>query len=143
MLKGLDPLLSAELLHVLALMGHGDELVIADANFPAAANARRLIAMPGTDVPELARAVLSVFPLDTFVEKPLIRMAVDGDADSIPPVIFDVLAVAVAAGEGPAHFAVLERHAFYERARTAFAIVATGERRGYANVIMKKGVVSA
>jgi L-fucose mutarotase len=143
MLKGLDPLLGAELLHVLALMGHGDELVIADANFPAASNARRLIAMPGTDVPELARAVLSVFPLDSFVDRSLVRMAVDGDEGAIPPAISEVAAVVLAAGEGPADFAVLERHAFYERARSAFAIVATGERRGYANVIMKKGVVSA
>lgn len=143
MLKGLHPLLGAELIHVLALMGHGDELVIADANFPAAANARRLIAMPGTDVPELAHAVLSVFPLDTFVDRPLVRMAVDGDEGAIPPVISEVAALALAAGEGTGHFAVLERHAFYERARAAFAIVATGERRGYANIIMKKGVVSA
>jgi L-fucose mutarotase len=141
MLKGIHPLLGSELLHVLALMGHGDELVIADANFPAAANARRLITMPGIGVPQVVQAVLSVFPLDTFVDRPLVRMAVDGDEGTIPDVIAEVSALAVAAGEGPGRFEALERHAFYERARGAFAVVATGERRAYANVIMKKGVV--
>jgi L-fucose mutarotase len=139
MLKGLSPLLSADLLHVLASMGHGDEIVLADANFPATTHARRLVSMPGVDAPQVLDAVLSVLPLDDFVAQAALTMQVVGDAAAVPEVVkaFD----ATLARHGCPASAALERFAFYERAAAAFAIVATGERRIYGNILLKKGVV--
>ena len=141
MLKGLSPLLSPDLLHVLASMGHGDELVLADANFPAATHAKRLVQLPGGSAPEVLDAVLGLLPLDDFVAQPALTMQVVGAADSRPPVVaeFDALL----AKHGCSSSAALERFAFYERAASAFAIVATGERRVYGNILLKKGVVRA
>ena len=139
MLKGLPPLLSPDLLHVLASMGHGDELVLADANFPAATHARRLIHLPGTSAPEVLRAVLQVFPLDDFVPQAALTMQVVGDPATRPPVVMEFDAVLHA--HGCAASASLERFAFYTRAAGAFAIVATGETRIYGNLLLKKGVV--
>ena len=141
MLKGLSPLLSPELLHLLASMGHGDEIVLADANFPAATHARRLVHLPGTGAPDLLDAVLDVFPLDDFVAQAVLTMQVVGDASSTPPVVgeFDV----VLQRHGCNRSAALERFAFYQRAAGAFAIVATGETRAYGNILLKKGVVRA
>jgi len=141
-LKGLDPLLGPDLLHALASMGHGDELVIADANFPSAALARRLIDLRGVDAPAAARAILSVLPLDSFVAEPALVMTVVDDPQDVPPVVgaFECL-VAAAAGR-PVALGRLEREAFYARARGAFAIVRTGERRLYGNLILVKGIVA-
>lgn len=139
MLKGLSPLLSPELLHVLASMGHGDELVLADANFPAASHARRLVAMPGVPAAQVLDAVLSVFPLDDFVPHAALTMQVVGDPDAVPPAVQDFDAVLRRHGGAPS--AGLERFAFYQRAAAAFAIVATGELRVYGNILLKKGVV--
>jgi L-fucose mutarotase len=142
MLKGLDPLLSPELLHALRAMGHGDELAIVDANFPATTMVRRLIRLDGVSAPAALGAVLSVLPLDGFVESPVAVMAVVGDAEAVPEAVADFRKV-VAATEGrPVPFASLERFAFYARVREAFAVVATGERRLYGNVIVKKGVIA-
>ena len=139
MLKGLSPLLTPDLLHVLASMGHGDELVIADANFPAATHARRLVRLPGVDAPRVLDAVLSVLPLDDFVDQPALTMQVVGDAHAVPPVVqaFDASLLR----HGAAASTSIERFAFYERASAAFAIVATGECRVYGNILLKKGVV--
>ena len=139
MLKGLSPLLTTDLLHVLASMGHGDEIVLADANFPAATHARRLVSMPGVDAPQVLAAVLSVLPLDDFVAQAALTMQVVGDATAVPEVVqaFD----ATLARHGCQPSAGLERIAFYQRAAGAFAIVATGERRIYGNILLKKGVV--
>ena len=139
MLKGLSPLLTPDLLHVLASMGHGDEIVLADVNFPAARHARRLVPMPGIDAPQVLEAVLSVMPLDDFVEQAAWTMQVVGDADAVPEVVqaFD----ATLHRHGVAASSSIERFAFYERAAAAFAIVATGERRVYGNILLKKGVV--
>lgn len=139
MLKGIPPLLSPDLLHVLASMGHGDELVLADANFPAATHARRLIQLPGTSAPAVLQAVLQVFPLDDFVPQAAFTMQVVDDPHARPPVVaeFDALLQA----QGCAASAALERFAFYARAASAFAIVATGETRIYGNLLLKKGVV--
>ena len=139
MLKGLSPLLSPDLLHVLASMGHGDEIVLADANFPAATHAKRLVHMPGTSAPAVLDAVLSVLPLDDFVAQPALTMQVVGDAGARPPVVDDFDAVLRQHGFGAS--SALERFAFYERAAKAFAIVATGETRIYGNLMLKKGVV--
>lgn len=142
MLKGIHPLLSPELLHALASMGHGDELVIADANFPAASNARRLVESPGVGSPDLLAAVLSVFPLDTRVTPAVFTMEVTGDPQAVPPPVAEFAAVLTAQGMADIEMGHLERHAFYERARGAFAIVRTGEMRRFGNILLVKGVVA-
>lgn len=139
MLKGLSPLLSPDLLHVLASMGHGDEIVLADANFPAATHARRLVRLPGVPAPQVLDAVLSVLPLDDFVPHAAVTMQVVGDTAAVPEVVRDFGTVLQRHGHGPAE--ALERFAFYERAAAAFAVVATGETRVYGNILLKKGVV--
>jgi L-fucose mutarotase len=140
MLKGLSPLLSPDLLHVLASMGHGDEIVLADANFPAATHAKRLVYLPGLRAPDVLDAVLSVMPLDTFVPQAAFTMQVGGDPTAVPEVVAEFNAVLK---NRDCQAAVsLERFAFYERAAQAFAVVATGETRLYGNILLKKGVVS-
>jgi L-fucose mutarotase len=142
MLKGLDPVLGPDLLYVLAAMGHGDELVVADGNFPAATVARRLVRLDGVDAPRALRAILSVLPLDTFT-RPAAVMAVVGDAAAVPEPVREFQALVDAAAGRPVALEALERFAFYERARAAFAVIATGERRPYGNILLVKGVVSA
>ena len=139
MLKGLSPLLSADLLHVLASMGHGDEIVLADANFPAVTHARRLVRLPGVAAPAVLDAVLSVLPLDDFAPEPALTMQVVGDAAAVPEAVRDF--TSVLARHGAAAPASLERFAFYARAASAFAVVATGETRTYGNILLRKGVV--
>ena len=141
MLKGIDPLLGPDLLRVLAAMGHGDELVIVDANFPAEANAGRLVRLDDVPATRAAEAILSLLPLDEYVEAPAAVMAVVGDPDAEPEVWAEFRQIAEAAHGGPVGFERVERFAFYERARQAFAIVATGERRLYGNLILTKGVL--
>lgn len=146
MLKGLDPLLGADLLHVLRSMGHGDELTICDSNFPADQVARqtvsgRLIRLDGVDLARTLQAILSVMPLDTFTAHAAYRMEVVGDPAQIPPVMQQAQAVIDRAEGRPFPMAALERFAFYERARKAYAVVATGEPRFYGNVILTKGVI--
>jgi L-fucose mutarotase len=141
MLKGLDPLLGPELLHVLAAMGHGDELVVADANFPATSVARRLVRLDGVDAPRAVRAILSVLPLDTFTPAPVAVMAVVGDPAAVPPLVREFQPIVDAAAGRAVRFEALERFAFYERARAAFAVVSTGDLRPYGNVLLVKGVV--
>jgi L-fucose mutarotase len=141
-LKGLDPLLGPDLLHALASMGHGDALVIADANFPSAALARRLIDLRGVDAPTAARAILSVLPLDSFVAEPALVMEVVDDPHAVPPVVAELERVVGAAAGRPQTLGRLERSAFYARAGDAFAIVRTGERRLYGNLILVKGIVA-
>jgi L-fucose mutarotase len=139
MLKGISPLLTPDLLHVLASMGHGDELALVDANFPAATHARRLVRLPGSPVPAVLDAVLQLLPLDDFVSQAALTMQVVGDPAARPPVVAEFDAVLQQHGCPPS--TALERFAFYERAAAAFAIVATGEVRIYGNILLKKGVV--
>ena len=141
MLKGIDPILGPDLLRVLAAMGHGDEVVIADANFPAEANARRLVRVDGADATRTAEAILSLLPLDEYVEAPAAVMAVVGEPEAELAIVADFRRIAETAHGAPVGFARVERLAFYERARQAFAIVATGERRPYGNLILTKGVL--
>lgn len=140
MLKGIDPLLGPELLAMLRAMGHGDEIVIADANFPADANAQRLIRLDGVPGPRVVEAIVSVLPLDDFVPEAAFRMQDSGAPDVIPPVCQAYAAILKAAGYDRA-IAPIERHAFYERAREAYGIVATGEPRFWGNLILKKGAI--
>jgi len=143
MLKLLHPLLGPDLLHALASMGHGDEIAIVDANFPAAALARRLVRVDGADAVQVLAAVLTLLPLDSFVEAPLSTMAVVGDAAAVPEAVH-AFADAAAKAEGRVvAWQALAREAFYERARNAFAIVQTGETRLYGNLLLRKGVVAA
>ena len=141
MLKGIPEILSPEFLAILAAMGHGDEIVIADGNYPAAANARRLVRCDGHNVPELLEAVLTLMPLDQYVERPAALMAVV-PGDNTKPTIWDTYRTIVGKHEAEfTDFEFVERFAFYERSRGAFAVVATSERALYANIILKKGVL--
>lgn len=139
MLKGIDPLLGPELLAILRAMGHGDEIVIADANFPSKSLAKRLIRVDGVDATRMVAAVVSLMPLDDFAAAAF-RMAVVNAAAAVPPITREFERALQQAGEARSIEAI-ERHAFYERARNAFAIVATGETRLYGNLILKKGVI--
>jgi L-fucose mutarotase len=135
MLRGIDPILGPDLLFVLRAMGHGDEIAVVDANYPATEGAKRLIRADGIDAVRMAGAILSVLPLDDFVETAAFRMAVVvDDPQAVPPVIREFERMV-------GRIATLERSAFYARARSCFAIVATGERRLYGNLILKKGVI--
>ena len=141
MLKGISPLISPELIKILMEMGHGDELVIADANFPAASVARRLARADGQAAPALITAILQVFPLDQYVEKPAGVMAVV-PGDPYKPLIWDEYRAIIRKAEPDfKDFEQIERFAFYERAKNAYAVLATGEMALYANLILKKGVV--
>lgn len=143
MLKGIDPLLNADVLYALRAMGHGDDLIIADTNFPSDSIARETVLgkVLRIDRPaaEVIKAILSVYPIDTFVDDAAARMEVVGEPNSILPVMDDVQAEISAAG-GPAMIGV-ERFAFYERAKTAYAVVQTGERRFYGCFALRKGVI--
>lgn len=141
MLKALHPLLGPDLLHALASMGHGDEIAIVDANFPAAACARRLVRMDGCGAVQVLTAVLGVLPLDDFVAAPLATMRVVEAADEAPAIALEFQDAATRAEGRPVAAEALEREAFYARARGAFAIVQTGETRLYGNVMLRKGVV--
>lgn len=138
MLLCLDPHLSPDLLHALAAMGHGDRIVLVDANYPAT-RGRRTIAMPGIDVVTVLKAVLSVLPCDTFVPDPAAIMQVVGDPHAVPPVVAEMNAVLAA--QGWPNAVGIERHAFYTAAESAYAIVQTGERRFYGNILLTKGVI--
>lgn len=137
-LIGLDPLLTPDLLHALATMGHGDTIVLVDANYPAA-RGRRLIAVPGAGVVPLLRAVLTLLPLDSFVPHPAQVMQVVDAPDTVPPAVVEMNEVLRMHGAQPARG--IERHAFYREAEQAYAIVSTGERRFYGNILLIKGVI--
>lgn len=141
MLKGISSIISPELLKILMEMGHGDELVIGDGNFPAAANAQRLVRLDGHGVPEILEAILQLFPLDSYVEAPVSLMQVT-PGDPCRPTIWETYHELADRYEGrEVPFEMVERFAFYDRAKTAYAIVASGESALYANIILRKGVV--
>jgi L-fucose mutarotase len=146
MLKNIDPLLTAELLSVLAAMGHGDELAVTDANFPADSVARgtchgQVISVAGASLSAVVGAILSVLPLDEFVDAPVRRMAIDVTPDELPEVQQEVQALIDAVSGKHWPMGVLERFAFYEAAHGCYAVVLTGERRFYGNVLIKKGAI--
>jgi L-fucose mutarotase len=141
MLKGVPSIISPELMKVLLEMGHGDEIVIADGNFPAATCAQRLVRADGHPAVPLLEAVLRFLPLDIYVEKPVALMQVVPGDNTKPAIWNEYRQVVLASGEKFSDFDYVERFAFYERAKKAFAVVATSEKALYANVILKKGVV--
>lgn len=145
MLKNLDPILTPELLWVLRAMGHGDDLVLSDANFPAqsVAGDKHLIRLQGVDIPRAARAILSVMPLDSFVEHPVLRMEVVGKPDYLPPVQQEMQREIDRAEGKLLPMGSIERFAFYDAARKGFAVVTTSEMRGYGCFLLKKGVILA
>lgn len=140
MLKGIPPILSPDLLKCLMEMGHSDEIVIADGNFPGASHGARLMHCDGHGVPEVLSAILKLFPLDTYVECPVALMAVV-PGDPVVPTIWDKYKQIIQQNQENVSLEFMERFAFYERAKKAYAVVTTGETALYANVILKKGVV--
>lgn len=147
MLKGIDPALSAELLHVLMAMGHGDELLVCDVNHPAASIAKattwgRLVDMAGATIPRALEAILSLMPLDDFVDAPVARMAVVGDPDGFVPIFAAVQQVVDRMEGRPVAIRVLERFAFYEAGRRAFAVVRTADPGPYGCFLLTKGVIA-
>lgn len=141
MLKNIEPLLTPNLLSILRRMGHGDEVAIVDANFPAETNARRLVRLDGISATAALSAITSVLPIDTYVDAPVHTMEVVGDKEAIPPIVAEFREIISESTDFDVKFETLERNAFYERSRDAFAIVATGETRLYGNVILSKGVI--
>ncbi len=140
MLKGISSIISPELLKVLMEMGHGDELVIGDGNFPAASISKRLVRLDGHGVPEVLDAILALYPLDTYSKAPVSLMQVV-PGDTVVPIIWDEYKALIKKNAGDFAIEEVERFAFYERAKDAYCVVATGETALYANIILKKGVV--
>ena len=138
MLKGIPSIISLELLKVLMEMGHGDELVIGDGNFPGASVNERCIRCDGHGVPELLEAILKLFPLDTYQKPAYIMAKTPGDTVETP--IWDEYAKIIKPYTNE-DMEQIERFAFYDRAKKAYAVVMTGESALYANIILKKGVV--
>jgi L-fucose mutarotase len=141
MLKTIPPIISPELIKTMMEMGHADELVIADGNFPAAAMAQRLIRCDGHNVPPLLQAILKLFPLDTYVPQPVALMQVVPGDTTKPTIWNQFRQILTDSGEPFKDFEFVERYAFYERAKKAYAIIATSEAALYANIILKKGVI--
>ncbi len=137
MLKGIPNIISPELLKILAEMGHGDEIVIADGNFPGASLARNLVRLDGHGAAEVLQAILQLFPLDYYEPPVHLMQKVPGDTVETP--IWDEFATLLAP-HTQQPIAYLERYAFYERAKKAYAVIMTGERALYANILLKKGV---
>ena len=147
MLKSIDPMLNADVLYALRAMGHGDDLVIVDTNFPADAVARqtvtgRLLRIDNVTAARAARAILSVLPLDSFVDHPVVTMQVIGKPDEVLPVHVEVQREIDAAHGAPLAMGSVERFAFYELAKKSYCIIQTGERRFYGNFVFKKGVIA-
>jgi len=141
MLKGIPPILSPDLMHTLMTMGHGDDLILADGNFPADSHAQQIIRLDGHGVPEVLDAILQFFPLDTFVDQPVGLMNPVDDQASEPPIWETYRQLIQNHETRQFELEKIERFEFYERAKTAYAIIATSETALYANLILKKGVV--
>lgn len=147
MLKGISPLLNADVLHALRAMGHGDDLIIADTNFPSDSTARqtrygKLLRIDNVTAAEAVAAILSLYPLDTFVDDAAARMEIVGSPDEIPPVQQEVQKAIDKAEGRSLPMVSVERYAFYERARQAYCVIQTGERRFYGCFAFRKGVVA-
>lgn len=141
MLKNISPIIPPELLAILCAMGHGDEIVIADGNFPAQSIGQKVVRMDGHGGEKVLEAVLSLIPLDTYADQNFLLMEkVPGD-DCLTPIWDSYQAIAEAAEGGNVKKGFLERFEFYNRAKNAYAVVATGESALYANIIIKKGVI--
>lgn len=143
MLINIDPLLTPDLLRILAAMGHGDVIAIADANFPAysVAGDKPLIHIPCADTLQVLKAILSVFPVDTFEPNPIQTMQVVGDPSAVPEVVRRVQDQLLSRTDSRPNFNAIERHAYYSAARQASAVVLTGEKLPYGNFLLRKGVI--
>ena len=141
MLINIDPILSPELLHALRSMGHGDKLVLADANFPSASLAKKLIRIDGVNIPNAAKAILSVLPLDSFVDYPVERMEIDDNPDEINDVHQDLIDVLKNNAGDKWKVGSIERFKFYEEAKQAYMIVSTTDARAFGCFIITKGVI--
>ena len=141
MLINIDPILSPELLHALRSMGHGDKLVLADANFPSASLAKKLIRLDGVNIPNAAKAILSVLPLDSFVDYPVERMEIDNNPDEINDVHQDLINVLKISAGDKWKVGSIERFKFYEKAKQAYMIVSTTDARAFGCFIITKGVI--
>jgi len=141
MLLNIDPVLSPDLLFALHSMGHGDEIALVDANYPANSSKSTCIRADGVDCDVILKAVLSVMPLDTYVAHPVLCMQVVDNANVVPDIVTGFESHINAVSEQPVNIKSLERFAFYERVSQAYAVVQTGERRLYGNIILKKGVI--
>ncbi|WP_269582905.1 RbsD/FucU family protein [Roseibium sp. Sym1] len=141
MLRNLPPILGPSLLYALRAMGHGDRIAIVDANFPAESSGPECIRLDGISATDVLGAVLKVMPLDTFVPAPAQTMQVVGDPDAVPDIVADFQTIIDEVADKPAQIDTLERHAFYEEAATAFAVVQTGEQRLYGNILLTKGII--
>lgn len=142
MLRNIPPILSPDLLYTLRAMGHGDEIVIADANFPATSMGKSCIRLDGVSATDVLAAILAVMPLDSFVDYPALTMQLVDEPDTVPPICAEFAAIINQVADTPTHPGTLERFAFYERAKIAFAVVQTGETRIYGNIILKKGIIA-
>jgi L-fucose mutarotase len=146
-LKSIDPFLNADVLYALRSMGHGDDLILCDTNFPADSVARqtvlgRLLRIDNVTAARATRAILSVLPLDSFVDTPALRMEIVGKSDEIPPVQSEVQAEVDAAQGRPSPMGGVERFAFYDLAKKAYCVIQSGERRFYGCFVFKKGVIA-
>jgi len=142
MLKGISNLISPELLKILMEMGHGDEIVIGDGNFPSVTYSQRLVRSDGHGIPPLLEAILDLFPLDEYVDNPVALMSVaPGDNTPTPPIWQTYDRILQNHGQMPYKVDYIDRFAFYERAKNAFAVIATGEKAIYANILLKKGII--
>jgi len=140
MLKGISPLISPELLAVMARMGHGDELILADAHFPGETFNNRIIRADGLRIPDLLLGILPLYELDSYVPAPLIMMAAVAGDELDPKVEESYLKSIHVTNPNVAPIQRIDRFEFYERAKKAFAVVMTGETAKYGNIILKKGV---
>jgi L-fucose mutarotase len=139
MLKGINPIISPELLKVLMEMGHGDEIVFGDSNFPAASHAQRLVRADGHRITSLLDAILPLFPLDYAVDYSAVLMVYRGDKE---PAVWSKYKEQLGAWpDGDKQFLTLPKPEFYERAKRAYCVVATGESEGFANLVIRKGVI--
>ena len=141
MLINVDPLLSPEILSILRSMGHGDRFVLSDANFPSYSHNSTLIRMDGLDIPQAAKAILSVFPLDSFITEPVLRMEIDGKPDEINEVHQDLINTVKDVSGNNWKVGSIERQKFYHETKKAYAFITTSERRPYCNFILTKGVI--
>ena len=141
LLKNVHSLLGPDLLRILRAMGHGDEIAVVDTNFPAESCAKRLVRMDGVSATAILEAIISVMPIDTYVDTPVNTMRVIGEIEVVPEIVQEFRDIIERDSPPTIPFGTLARNAFYTRSREAFAIVATGDRRLYGNIILTKGVL--
>jgi L-fucose mutarotase len=142
MLRDIPPILSPDLLYALRAMGHGDQIVIADSNFPAEAARPKCIRLDGIPATDVLRAILRLMPLDSFMPDPALTMQVVGAPEEIQEIVREFQTIIDETADNPAPIDSLERFAFYTQAEEAFTVVQTGERRLYGNIILRKGVIA-